>query len=295
MNPAKNPNEPTFGQSCVTRLKASVTRIAVPLVVGVGIICAVPAAGSEEMPSTISAGPSQAGQPLGNVTAGNGFLPATSGGSSVGSGTGNATTTGDESAQQSASEFGIRDAASLGMGLLPVVGSVLSLVEFVTAYDYVADRPANRMVAAAGIGAGLIPGGKVGLKGLTRIAGAAVRSADELADVARGAARAAGSVDNAAVAAARGGITGNVGGRAPEFVGGRIGQTGFLDAAAKYLGSGYLELSPGTGRYISADGLRQVRFGAHEVRGSGLHGHFEAYGHAGGRVIENTRVDIIGE
>ena len=200
MNPAKNPNEPTFGQSCVTRLKASATRIAVPLVVGVGIICAVPAAGSEEMPSTISAGPSQAGQPLGNVTAGNGFLPATSGGRSVGSGTGNATTTGDESAQQSTSEFGIRDAASLGMGLLPVVGSVLSLVEFVTAYDSIADRPADRFVAAAGIGAGLIPGGKAGLKGLTRIAGAAVRSADEVADVARGAARAAGSVDNAAAA-----------------------------------------------------------------------------------------------
>ena len=133
MNPAKNPNEPTFGQSCVTRLKASATRIVGTLVVAVGIICAVPAAGSEEMPSTISAGPSQAGQPLGNVTAGNGFLPATSGGRSVGSGTGNATTTGDESAQQSTSEFGIRDAASLGMGLLPVVGSVLSLVEFVTA------------------------------------------------------------------------------------------------------------------------------------------------------------------
>ena len=200
MNPAKNPNEPTFGQSCVTRLKASATRIVGTLVVAVGIICAVPAAGSEEMPSTMSAGPSQAGQPLGNVTGGNGFLPATSGGSSIGSGAGDATQTRDESAQQSASEFGIRDAASIGMGLLPVVGSVLSLVEFVTAYDYVADRPADRMLSAAGIGAGLIPGGKVGLKGLTRIAGAAVSSADEVADVARGAARAAGSVDNAAAA-----------------------------------------------------------------------------------------------
>ena len=114
-------------------VKTNAARIVGALVVAMGIICAVPAAGSEEMPSTISAGPSQAGQPLGNVTAGNGFLPATSGGRSVGSGTGNATTTGDESAQQSTSEFGIRDAASLGMGLLPVVGSVLSLVEFVTA------------------------------------------------------------------------------------------------------------------------------------------------------------------
>ncbi|NQW48219.1 MAG: hypothetical protein HQ464_10700 [Planctomycetes bacterium] len=134
------------------------------------------------------------------MTGGNGFLPATGRGILAGNGAGDATKTGDESAQQSASEFGIRDAASLGMGLLPVVGSVLSLVELVTAYDYVADRPADRFVAAAGIGAGLIPGGKIGLKGLTRIGGAAVRSADDVADVARGAARAAGSVDNAAVA-----------------------------------------------------------------------------------------------
>ena len=91
----------------------------------------------------------------------------------------------------------------------------------------------------------------------------------------------------------RAGITGRIGGRAPEFPGGRIGQTGFLDAAAEYLGPGYREVSPG--RYVSADGLRQVRFGAHEVRGPGLHGHFEAYDQAGGRVIENTRVDIIGD
>ncbi len=145
------------------------------------------------MPSTMSAGPSQAGQPLGNVTAGNGFLPATGRGILAGNGAGDATKTGDESAQQSPSEFGIRDAASIGAGLLPVVGSVLSLVEFVTAYDSVADRPSDRFVAAAGIGAGLIPGGKVGLKGLTRIGGAAVRSADEVADVARGAARAVGN------------------------------------------------------------------------------------------------------
>ena len=47
MNPAKNPNEPTLGQGCVTRLKAIATRIAVALVVAVGIICAVPAPSSE--------------------------------------------------------------------------------------------------------------------------------------------------------------------------------------------------------------------------------------------------------
>lgn len=43
-------------------------------------------------------------------------------------------------------------------------------------------------------------------------------------------------------------------------------------------------------------GLRQVRFGNHETRGPGLHGHFEAHDRPlgkGGRVIENTRVDIV--
>jgi len=40
----------------------------------------------------------------------------------------------------------------------------------------------------------------------------------------------------------------------------------------------------------------RVRFGAHETRGPRLHAHFEAYDRPygqGGRVIENTRVDII--
>jgi RHS repeat-associated protein len=82
-----------------------------------------------------------------------------------------------------------------------------------------------------------------------------------------------------------------VGGRAPEFVGGKITESGFLRSAEKYLGPGYKEVS--SGRYVSSDGLRQLRFGAHEVRGTQLHGHFEAYDKVGGRVIENTRVNII--
>jgi hypothetical protein len=84
-----------------------------------------------------------------------------------------------------------------------------------------------------------------------------------------------------------------VSGRAPEFVGGKVGQSGFLRAAEQYLGHGYKEIS--SGRYVSADGLRQVRFGAHEVKSSQLHGHFEAYDKVGGRIIENTRVNIIGD
>lgn len=89
---------------------------------------------------------------------------------------------------------------------------------------------------------------------------------------------------------ARAGTTGRVGRRASEFAGGRISESGFLNAVERYLGSGYREVSPG--RYVSADGLRQVRFGAHEVRGPTLHGHFEAFDQPGGRIIENTRVNI---
>jgi len=58
----------------------------------------------------------------------------------------------------------------------------------------------------------------------------------------------------------------------------------------KYLGPGYKELSPG--RYVSADGMLQVRFGAHETRGD-LHAHFEAYDMAGGKVVGNSVVKIV--
>jgi hypothetical protein len=83
-------------------------------------------------------------------------------------------------------------------------------------------------------------------------------------------------------------------GRAPEFDGGRLTQDQFLNQAEKYLGQGYREESPG--RYISADGMRQVRYGDHEINSTIHHAHFEAYDssyYAGGRVIENTVIEII--
>jgi RHS repeat-associated protein len=80
-------------------------------------------------------------------------------------------------------------------------------------------------------------------------------------------------------------------GRALELRGGQLTESGFLRQAEEYLGSGYREVSPG--RYISADGTRQVRYGAHEVRSAQHHGHFEAYDHAGDRVVENTVVEIV--
>ena len=78
--------------------------------------------------------------------------------------------------------------------------------------------------------------------------------------------------------------------RAPEFSGGRVSESGFLDAAEDYLGPGYQSLP--NGRYVSADGLRQVRYGKHETSSKLHHGHFEAYDKPGGRVIENTMVEI---
>lgn len=85
--------------------------------------------------------------------------------------------------------------------------------------------------------------------------------------------------------------TAKMGNRASEFLGGKITESGFLDAVTRYLGKNYTEISPG--RYMSIDRMHQVRFGPHEVRGPQLHGHFEAYNVPGGRVVENTRVNIV--
>ncbi|HEY4238040.1 MAG TPA: hypothetical protein VGM45_11995 [Gaiellaceae bacterium] len=80
------------------------------------------------------------------------------------------------------------------------------------------------------------------------------------------------------------------GGRAPEFGGGSLSESEFLDSARKWLGDNYTEPSPG--RFLSKDGLRQVRYGKHEVTSAVHHGHFEAYDAPGGRVVENTQVTI---
>jgi uncharacterized protein RhaS with RHS repeats len=78
-------------------------------------------------------------------------------------------------------------------------------------------------------------------------------------------------------------------GRAPEFYGGQLTQGQAMDAAAEWLGPGYTEVSPG--RFLSADGERVVRYGAHETGSAVEHIHFEAV--ANGRVVENTRADIV--
>jgi len=80
-------------------------------------------------------------------------------------------------------------------------------------------------------------------------------------------------------------------GRAPEFSSGKMKEDDFPDHAEKFLGAGYKEAS--SGRYVSADGMRQVRYGAHEVNSGTHHAHFEAYDAPGGRVIENSMVELI--
>jgi hypothetical protein len=83
-----------------------------------------------------------------------------------------------------------------------------------------------------------------------------------------------------------------IGGRAIEVASGVVTESQFLNNALEYLGKGYAEAAPG--RWLSADGLRQVRFGTHEMRNpTNLHGHFEAYDRAGGRVVENAVVKIV--
>lgn len=80
------------------------------------------------------------------------------------------------------------------------------------------------------------------------------------------------------------------GGRAPEFSGGEVTESGFLDSATEYLGEGYSEASPG--RFVSSDGTKQVRYGSHETRNpDNHHGHFESV--ENGRVTENTSVKIV--
>ena len=63
-----------------------------------------------------------------------------------------------------------------------------------------------------------------------------------------------------------------------------------LDGAETFLGPGYNSLA--NGRYVSADGMRQVRLGTHELKDPlQQHIHFEAYdvpADLGGHIIEST-------
>lgn len=83
---------------------------------------------------------------------------------------------------------------------------------------------------------------------------------------------------------------GSKAGRALETVRGVLGEGQFLKAAEKFLGKGYTSLP--NCRYLSKDGLRQVRYGKHEVTSGTRHAHFEVYNKKGGQAIDNARVII---
>lgn len=79
--------------------------------------------------------------------------------------------------------------------------------------------------------------------------------------------------------------------RAPEYHAGTVSESNFLNAAEKWLGENYKSYP--NGRYVSQDGMRQVRYGHHETNSSTHHGHFESYDKPNGRIIENSVVTII--
>lgn len=81
--------------------------------------------------------------------------------------------------------------------------------------------------------------------------------------------------------------------KAPELLSGKITESGFLDASETWLGAGSKEATPG--RWVSKDGMRQVRYGTHESTSKTHHGHFESYdkpASQGGKVSQNAVVEI---
>ncbi len=71
-----------------------------------------------------------------------------------------------------------RNSLSLALDFIPVVGTVKGVVELAAGYDLIAGEDVNRAVAAAGVAASLIPGGKGAVKATARIARATRVSSD---------------------------------------------------------------------------------------------------------------------
>ena len=79
--------------------------------------------------------------------------------------------------------WGWGNSISLALDFIPIVGTIKGAVELAAGYDFIAGEEVNRGVAAAGLVAGLIPGGKAALKGGTKVFAATIRHADEAADI----------------------------------------------------------------------------------------------------------------
>ena len=67
--------------------------------------------------------------------------------------------------------FTREDLVSIGVGSIPVVGTVQSVAEVISGRDYITNERVHRGVAAAGILAGVVPGGQGALKAGTKIIG----------------------------------------------------------------------------------------------------------------------------
>ncbi|MDZ4299116.1 MAG: polymorphic toxin type 46 domain-containing protein, partial [Moraxellaceae bacterium] len=61
------------------------------------------------------------------------------------------------------------DALSVGLDMLPVIGSLKSLYQVFSGKDMITGESVNRWVEGAGIVAGMIPGGKLGVKGVANV------------------------------------------------------------------------------------------------------------------------------
>ncbi len=62
----------------------------------------------------------------------------------------------------------------------------------------------------------------------------------------------------------------------PELKSGEISESDLMKTAEKWLGKKYKDM--GKGRFLSEDGLRQFRYGRHEVKNfKKQHAHFEVY------------------
>ena len=72
----------------------------------------------------------------------------------------------------------------MGIGAAPFVGTLQSIVELGSGRDYITGEPASRGLAAAGIVAGIVPGGKTALKGGANLAGKLFGHSDELVEAA---------------------------------------------------------------------------------------------------------------
>ena len=107
--------------------------------------------------------------------------------------------------------FGVWNALSIGVGFIPIVGSIQSVVEFGTGHDHIGGESTSRWLAAGGIFAGVLPGGKGLLKSGSKAVIMIFRHADDVpaGQVMRAVApiRGAGIADDAAELAAQQSLT----------------------------------------------------------------------------------------